>query len=846
MEIVSRSDLVDLPEELQTSGLAKKYKFWGFHVSSEQDSPLFSQGKSFLHNMTHGKKLRVNKRSVCFDGTVLVDAFQGSLDIGEELLKFKFAKVSVRESSLSSVNLQEHAGLWAGRNTPGDLDALGSTIASMPRLRPIFPDQKPQDMREHESTAVLQPLEKLTEERTPERMHSPTEAEDLQFSGQLVVEITGMKELITERDLEIEQLKEDARAMRDQASLLGQQLAEVKLELQTMKESLKETSEVRHNPSGVNRFSQLAKNVEALRKIRQDLWDKEVLEKKPCFGEDHLLESITIIRNYRVSTPLSLERLEVAWKAYDDALKNLRGCQAKSEIESLVSARNEARTSFSAALEDFLQEVDKLPITERLNKLKDVASSLMAICHSATPMEKEEFAFERFLEWKEQKQQKIKSIQKASDEAILALSSWAARLTEFLCLTERTSVTEEDVAEDVEEILMHAHAALFEEIQYQVSEPDSQEKKIVMDALNKALHDIQKEKCLLEDLQEKYKRTTKLKQEVEQWRSDPPKADELFAVKKRIRSLRSQLRWKLVEVSCLEEAEELDLPEILKKKEEITETRNALFQEISCEKQQYIFLCDQMTKSFPELPMLYPDADINGYINSGGLLIKSLDRDMFDAEPMREQSGRRPLLSTYFQRQKVVLKCYAVNEESEVKMLDQAAQYYRVQQQNPSTMVPLLALFCGKEIRKVMRGVANGLQALHAASLIHASLHPNNIFVISREKGLVGDYDFTKTPEQRVSESVMVAGSIGLLAPELKQSQSPSPASDMFAFGGILLWLHAPDLNGAQEKEPQNVELDGLELDVKLQTFLSKLIISSTRLCASEALQEDYFISGDI
>ncbi len=42
-EIVSRSDLVELPEELQTTGHAKKYKFWGFHVLSEQDSPIFSQ-----------------------------------------------------------------------------------------------------------------------------------------------------------------------------------------------------------------------------------------------------------------------------------------------------------------------------------------------------------------------------------------------------------------------------------------------------------------------------------------------------------------------------------------------------------------------------------------------------------------------------------------------------------------------------------------------------------------------------------------------------------------------------------------------------------------------------------
>lgn len=42
-EIASRSDLVELPEDLQTPGLAKKYKFWGFHVSGEEDTPLYLQ-----------------------------------------------------------------------------------------------------------------------------------------------------------------------------------------------------------------------------------------------------------------------------------------------------------------------------------------------------------------------------------------------------------------------------------------------------------------------------------------------------------------------------------------------------------------------------------------------------------------------------------------------------------------------------------------------------------------------------------------------------------------------------------------------------------------------------------
>lgn len=38
-------------------------------------------------------------------------------------------------------------------------------------------------------------------------------------------------------------------------------------------------------------------------------------------------------------------------------------------------------------------------------------------------------------------------------------------------------------------------------------------------------------------------------------------------------------------------------------------------------------------------------------------------------------------------------------------------------------------------------------------------------------------------------DSGMVAGSISLVAPELKQGQPPSPATDIYAFGGIMLWV---------------------------------------------------------
>lgn len=54
----------------------------------------------------------------------------------------------------------------------------------------------------------------------------------------------------------------------------------------------------------------------------------------------------------------------------------------------------------------------------------------------------------------------------------------------------------------------------------------------------------------------------------------------------------------------------------------------------------------------------------------------------------------------------------------------------------------------------MMKGVAQGLQTLHGANIVHGSLHGNNIFAVNRKQGIVGDFDFTK--------------------PEVKQNQKPA------------------------------------------------------------------------
>ncbi|XP_017344903.1 serine/threonine kinase 31 isoform X1 [Ictalurus punctatus] len=871
-EVVGRLDLVELPEDLQSAALAKRYKFWGFHLASEQDSPHYSQGKSFLQNLIYGKKLRINIKAECFDGTILVKAFQGNLDIGEEVLKFKFATVNFpgnRESPSPTKALQKQTGVWPSRRSQGDHDSTG-TLGYMPKLRPVFSNQTPQALKEPSTSKsvmaanVLEAERELVKENT-EIIQQLCGQVNEQMLTEAKSELQCSREEVKEKIKEIKKIEKEKNDLQNHADHLQQQLKEARLELQKVSEVCPrkdESVEVNMVSTVCERFSRLAEKVEAVRSNR---------ERNECpTAEQCLSESIPVVVNNRIVMPLPSETLEMAWEDYRQSLKQLKECQSKAELEDLVNSRNQARSVLLAAIDDFLLVVGSLPISDRLNTLKDVSSSLMAAFGSVSEDDVQDQSLEQFCEWKSQKHRNFRNVRHATDKALCALSDWAANTSKFFCMTEKSAVTLEAVGAGVDELLEQAESDVCEELSTKFFEQNVEDMKIMSTACGIVMQRIKKEEYLLCGLRKMYEDNKKFKEDMVHWQKRSPKADELLQIKKHIKSLRSQLRWKLVEVGCMEEADELDLPEILRKKEEIAETRNALFQEIMHEKEQYVKLCGLVKGDFPELLQLYPEADIDSYLLSEGLLMKSLDRDLFDAEPMKELSGRRPLVCTEFQCQKVVLKSYSVDEESEVRMIKQAAQYHKVQNQHPSTAMPLLGLFFSKsdplayimvpyysngslkalqklspltpsEIGRVMRGVLLGLQSLHESCITHASLNANNLFAVNREQGIVGDFDFTKTPEQRAVDCGMVAGSISLVAPELRQSQLPSPATDMYAVGGVMLWLHVPDCTG--DNEQQVPRLSGLQLDVKVQTLLSKLLVCSRRLSAVEALCDDYFLS---
>ncbi|XP_066571698.1 serine/threonine-protein kinase 31 isoform X2 [Amia ocellicauda] len=843
-EVVSRSALVELPEELQMTSFAQKYRFWGFHVVSNEDSPHFLQGKTFLNNLIFGKKLRIQKMSVCRDGTVLVQAFQGNLDIGEELAKMKFITVDLPgadDCQKAGRILREACTLWTSR-VPERGQRGDELQGYMPKLRPAFLDQKPQPVREKSTITTLQPANSLKKKMD--------------------------KELLEEN----EKLRAEKSALEQNLVLTEAQLQNMKTELQKVKERSQKDIEVTEKllkTAVGDKLRRVAQKAEAVRRVREN-------SNTSSLG-DNLLEAINVVTLGCISAPATMDKVNAAWQEYHLAQEKLRACRVeKDELEVMVGRRDEVRSALAGAVEEYLAEVDKLPIAERGDNLEELGSALSSVFGSFSMEDVGENAFDQFAEWKSRKQQEFNSVRNKTDDALKSLCLWFSDISKFFYLKSGTSVTLSEIADNIDRVLEKVECDICKELEVSLATRNDQDIKVVTNAYYRVMQKIQQEQSLLFTVREKYMTNTEFKKEFLQWQDETPKADVLFAIKKVIKALKSQLRWKLAEMGNLEEAEEPDAGEILKKKEEITEIRNTLFQEINREREEYRKLALLTKKLFPELPLLYPSLDILSYMNSNGLVTKSLERDLFDAEPMRELSSKRPLVCTEFQGQKVILKGYSVDDAAEARVLERAAQYHQAfcNASKYPGLLPLLSLFFGKsdplayvimpnytrgslrviqgsspltgyEIPKVMKGVAVGLQTLHCCGITHGALHPNNVFVLNRECGVVGDFDFTKTAEQRALVSWMVAGDLSLAAPEVRTGRPASSACDMYAFGGVLLWLHFP--NGTfVTKADGTPDTRGLDMDPKLQALLGKLLTCSGRLTALEVMSDDYFLEADV
>jgi Tol biopolymer transport system component len=91
----------------------------------------------------------------------------------------------------------------------------------------------------------------------------------------------------------------------------------------------------------------------------------------------------------------------------------------------------------------------------------------------------------------------------------------------------------------------------------------------------------------------------------------------------------------------------------------------------------------------------------------------------------------------------------------------------------------------------ILKQMAGGLAALHAAGIVHRDIKPNNIVLDGSGSDVrlrITDFGLARAyeAEPSFSSTGFVAGTPDYMAPELLRGRPPSQASDLFAFGVVL------------------------------------------------------------
>jgi predicted Ser/Thr protein kinase len=105
-------------------------------------------------------------------------------------------------------------------------------------------------------------------------------------------------------------------------------------------------------------------------------------------------------------------------------------------------------------------------------------------------------------------------------------------------------------------------------------------------------------------------------------------------------------------------------------------------------------------------------------------------------------------------------------------------------------------------LRKLARGTAEALAAIHAAGVVHRDLKPSNV-MLTDDRPVVIDFGIAQAGDAtKLTLTGLVMGTPGYLAPEVIEGQPSSPASDVHSWGATMAYAatgRAPFGSGTYE-----------------------------------------------
>jgi Protein kinase domain len=108
----------------------------------------------------------------------------------------------------------------------------------------------------------------------------------------------------------------------------------------------------------------------------------------------------------------------------------------------------------------------------------------------------------------------------------------------------------------------------------------------------------------------------------------------------------------------------------------------------------------------------------------------------------------------------------------------------------------------GSGLRRLAHGTAEALAAIHAAGVVHRDLKPSNV-MLSDDRPVVIDFGIAQSPDAtRLTQTGLVMGTPGYVAPEVIEGQPSSSASDVHCWGATMAFAatgRPPFGNGSYE-----------------------------------------------